>query len=301
MKLFEEFKLYENMWESKETSAVVFVGNERNEDSLLSKVAKIKPAYTTTVFSVHDFIREYENSNKEFVKFYTDAEGKAELEKVCANMPERIGKPILNATILAESVETAGLPSDGYRVVLADYDKVGITRDKQSLTEARSVADIEAEIARLQQELAQAKEDEKRAASKGTKSVWIWDMYIDDADKGSWTSIDQGVVFETEDKAIEEGSYHLGELDDEGELLDDDENPVDADEYTVDAIEIPLARVPEDILRDSGLGYLWDPATAYEKAGKCPSCSNMLRYDTSELAAGFQCPYCSTKLKGKAK
>ncbi len=172
---------------------------------------------------------------------------------------------------------------------------------KKSLKESRSVADIEAEIAKLQQELAQAKEDEKRAASKGTKSVWIWDMYVDAADKGSWTSIDQGVVFETEDKAIEEGSYHLGELDDEGELLDEDENPVDPDEYTVDAIEIPLARVPEDILRYSRLGHLWDPATAYEKAGKCSSCSNVLRYNSSELTAGFQCPYCGTKLKRRAK
>jgi hypothetical protein len=122
MKLYEEFKLYESLWESAETFAVVFVGNRRNQKALLDKVAKTNPAYTTTVFSVSDFLRQYENSNKDVVKFYTDAEGKAELEQICADMPERMRKSILNAATLIESVKTAVLPSDGYRVVLADYD-----------------------------------------------------------------------------------------------------------------------------------------------------------------------------------
>ncbi len=102
MKLYEEFKLYENMWESTDTSAVVFVGNKRNEKALLSKVAKTNPAHTTTVFSPSDFLRQYTQANKERVKFYTDAEGKAELEKACADMPNNMKKKILSTTVLVE-------------------------------------------------------------------------------------------------------------------------------------------------------------------------------------------------------
>jgi hypothetical protein len=103
MKLHEEFKLYENMWESVETSAVVFVGNRHNENTLLDKVAKTNSANITTVFSTQDFLRQYQNANKEFVKFYTDKEGMAELEKSCADMPANMKNKILNSAVLVEA------------------------------------------------------------------------------------------------------------------------------------------------------------------------------------------------------
>jgi DNA-directed RNA polymerase subunit RPC12/RpoP len=299
MKLYEEFKLYETLWENcksmpftaEELEAAlvkvtwgVFVGRDDSDSDIM--VVGDEP-YSST---------EYEASKENDGTYALSTwlsnadgggrEGDTEEFNSLEELYQRICELKLDDMPSAKELLEA---------------KVSTIKDKQALTEARSIADIEAEIAGLQQELAQAKEDEKRAASKGTKSVWIWDMYIDAADKGSWTSIDQGVVFETKDKAIEEGSYHLGELDDEGELLDDDENPVDPDEYTVDAIEIPLIRVPEDILRYSRLGHLWDPTTTYDKVGKCSNCLNMLRYNSSELPAGFTCPYCGTKLKGRSK
>lgn len=109
MKLFEEFKLYENLWESAETSAIVFVGNERNKKTLLDKVAQTNPAYTNIVFSIRDFLREYDLANKETVTFYTDTEGMAELKEICAEMPERLSKPILSAVTLVEAACTTKL------------------------------------------------------------------------------------------------------------------------------------------------------------------------------------------------
>ena len=81
---------------------------------------------------------------------------------------------------------------------------------EETLKESRSVADIEAEIARLQQELKQAKVAEKKASYNGNlpKVVYIWDMYLNPSDKGSWTSSElyngkwDGAVFETEDCRI---------------------------------------------------------------------------------------------------
>jgi hypothetical protein len=112
MKLHEEFRLYESLWESIETSAIVFVGNERNKDALLSKVAKMNPAHTTIVFDIADFLRNYDAASRETVctvKFYTDADGMAELEKACAIMPERLSKPILSAVTLVEATCTTKL------------------------------------------------------------------------------------------------------------------------------------------------------------------------------------------------
>jgi predicted RNA-binding Zn-ribbon protein involved in translation (DUF1610 family) len=299
MKLHEEFKLYENMWEdckgvpftAEELEAAlvkakwgVFVGRDDSDSDVM--VVGDEP-YSSTEYTAS----KESDSTYALSTWLSGADGdgkEGDIEEF--NSLEELYQRICELK-LDDMPDAKGLLEA----------KASTARDKKSLTEARSVADIEAEIARLQQELAQAKEDEKRAASKGTKSVWFWDMYVDAADKGSWTSIDQGVVFETEDKAIDAGWNHLGELDDEGELNDEDEDPIDPDEYTVEAIEVPLARVPESLLIDSDLHHLWDPATAYEKAGRCPSCSGDLLYNPTELSAGFQCPYCGTKLKGRAK
>lgn len=227
MKLHEEFKLYENMWESAETSAVVFVGNERNEDALLNKVAKTNPAYTTTVFSLSDFLREYDMINREAVravKFYTDTEGMAELEKACANMPERMKRGVLDKTTLIEEV----------------------------LTKSRSIADIEAEITRLRQELEQAKIAEKKASYGGNlpKTVWTWDIYLEPTEKGTWTGIENDLVFETKDKALDAAWKLLNELDDEGEL------DGDPDDYYIEAFEIPLANISASVIKFNKLTHL---------------------------------------------
>lgn len=128
----------------------------------------------------------------------------------------------------------------------------------KALKESRSVADIEAEIARLQQELEQAKTAEKKASYNGNlpKVVYIWDIYLDPADKGNWTSAElynsawDGVVFETEDEALNAGYYHLGELEDEDELEGD------PDDYYVEAFSVSVSDVDPDTLLMSGLEHL---------------------------------------------
>lgn len=140
----------------------------------------------------------------------------------------------------------------------------GVTLDKENrsksktklnnkpLTEARSVADIEAEIARLQAELAAAKVAEKKASYGGNipTDVWYWDIYIDPSEKGTWTSLDAETVYETKDDAINSAYNHLNELDDEDEL------EYDPDDYYVDAVKIPISKVSKDVLEWSGLDHL---------------------------------------------
>lgn len=129
---------------------------------------------------------------------------------------------------------------------------------EETLKESRSVADIEAEIARLQQELKQAKVAEKKASYNGNlpKVVYIWDMYLNPLDKGSWTSAElyngkwDGAVFETEDKALDAGYYLLKELEDEGDL---DAYPED---YRVEAFSVSVSDVDPDTLRLSELEHL---------------------------------------------
>lgn len=120
------------------------------------------------------------------------------------------------------------------------------------LKESRSVADIEAEIARLQQELEQAKIAEKKA-SYGVnlpKTVWTWDIYLEPTEKGTWTGIENDLVFETEDKALDAAWELLNELDDEGEL------DGDPDDYYVEAFEVPLSSVSASTLKFNKLAHL---------------------------------------------
>ena len=57
------------------------------------------------------------------------------------------------------------------------------------LKESRSSADIQVEIDRLQQELAQAKINEKSATyTKFPTELYAWSMYIDESEKGNWWS-----------------------------------------------------------------------------------------------------------------
>lgn len=132
------------------------------------------------------------------------------------------------------------------------------TESKKVLKESRSAAEIEAEIERLQQELAQAKVNEKSAGYNGKYPtvLYAWDMYIDDSEKGTWCSAEKedytwdGIVFETEKDAISAAQTLLGELDNEGELYGD------PDEYTIDIITIPITDLTVETLEDSDLEHL---------------------------------------------
>jgi hypothetical protein len=131
---------------------------------------------------------------------------------------------------------------------------------KKSLTEeARSVAEIEAEIAKLQQELTAAKTAEKKARiAKRPEVVYVWDIYLDPAEKGNWFSAEEdditgmweGAVYETADEAIRAGNLHLDELWDEGDL------EYSRRDYYIDAQEISLGNVSDETLADSGLDHL---------------------------------------------
>lgn len=128
----------------------------------------------------------------------------------------------------------------------------------------RSSAEIKAEIARLEQELKAAEIAEKKASYNGNtpQTVWVWDMYLESSDKGSWTSAEnengkwEGIVFETEDEALDAGWNLLNELADEDELYDDDDEPCDPDDYYVEAFEVPLSEVDITTLEESDLQHL---------------------------------------------
>ena len=83
--------------------------------------------------------------------------------------------------------------------------------------------------------------------------VYIWDMYIDPRDKGTWCSAEKyndeydGFVFKTKEDAFNYGREHLYELDDEGELRGD------PDDYDIDVVAIPKSEVSDYTLRFSGL------------------------------------------------
>ena len=83
--------------------------------------------------------------------------------------------------------------------------------------------------------------------------VYIWDMYIDPKDKGTWCSAEEyngeydGSVFKTKEAAFREGKIHLMELEDEGELRGLPED------YDIDVIEIPKNKVSDYTLEFSGV------------------------------------------------
>ena len=131
--------------------------------------------------------------------------------------------------------------------------------NKTTLKEARTAADVEAEIIKLQQELQQLKAAEKKASygNKLPTTVWIWDMYLEPQNKSDWMSAEEddngnweGIVFETEEKALDAGWTLLCELDDENEL------DGDPDDYYIDAIEVPITQVTKESLEDSDLEHL---------------------------------------------
>lgn len=165
-------------------------------------------------------------------------------------------------------------------------------KSRQKLAEARSAAEIQAEIEKLQRELADAKTAEKRASYGGQmpKTVWVWDMYLDPKDKGTWVSIDSDTVFETEQAAMNAACTLLSELDDQGDLDEYDEY-IEPDDYTIDTYEIPLSSVSDEVLEYSNLEHLIsNPQGAVE----CCSCNKIFK-----IAKGTKkckCPHCGIEL-----
>ena len=93
----------------------------------------------------------------------------------------------------------------------------------------------------------------KSTSQTSNEKVYIWDMYIDPADKGTWTSAEvyrgkyDGAVFGSEFEAIKHGRIHLRELEDEGELKGD------LNDYTIDAESILRSEVYPDTIQSSGI------------------------------------------------
>lgn len=84
--------------------------------------------------------------------------------------------------------------------------------------------------------------------------VYIWNMYINPKDEGTWTSAKlqgnkwEGYVFSTEEDAFNGGLLHLRELYSENELIGG--SPED---YTIDFIKVPMSDVSIETLKFSNL------------------------------------------------
>ena len=111
-------------------------------------------------------------------------------------------------------------------------------------------ANIEAQIAELQDALVKAKEREARA--KAGVYVYAWDMYLDPADKGTWVSATYNKVYATEKDAYKAGCRELDLCDADG-MLDPDAVPED---YIVDTVKLPVSQVAAELIKACGLGHL---------------------------------------------
>jgi hypothetical protein len=243
MKLHEEFKLYENMWDDKCSAK----GSKR-----LTEQATVNDPYSA-MMEVQKYIQstlgwdiiDCQQDDEDSMMLYCDGTWDDDAIKALEDFAADNGVEI--------SIIDSRKSSYNYRVYLNPVLEESKTKQsKRPLTEARSVADIEADIAKLQAELADAKVAEKKASYGGNipTDVWYWDIYFDPSEKGTWTSIDNDIVFETEDAAFDGAYEHLRELEDEGEL------EYDSDDYYVDAVKIPLSKVSADVLEWSGLNHL---------------------------------------------
>lgn len=89
--------------------------------------------------------------------------------------------------------------------------------------------------------------------NKDQALVYIWDIYIEPSDKGTWCSAEkihgtwEGYVYKTKNEAYCNGLEHLHELEDVGVL----EGHLTT--YTIDVVAIPKSEVSEYTLEFSGL------------------------------------------------
>lgn len=187
----------------------------------------------------------------------------AEIKKAQITANAEVTKAQIGAQAQMEAVKPQMMTADELKDKYGtdDVELINAGREEQDrveLKEARSSADIKAEIERLQKELADAEVAEKKAGYNGNvpTEVWIWDIYLKPSKKGTWTSAElyqgkyDGYVYETEEDALDGAWVHLGELDDEGELRGD------PDDYYVEAFSVPVSEVHEETLSYSGLDHL---------------------------------------------
>ena len=121
-----------------------------------------------------------------------------------------------------------------------------------------SAEEIQAEIDRLVQELKQVKIEEKTNTYNGNfpTSLFAWDMYLDEDEKGTWCSAEKynftwdGKVFETEDEAFKTAYELLNELSNENELRGD------PNDYTIDIFMIPITELTVDFLEECDLDHI---------------------------------------------
>lgn len=309
MKLYEEFKLYENMWTAEanaltESITTHFCDSCKQTVQLddnamcpncsdgisyltdlvaevLSEDSKLYIIYNADKESINkadlNLATGHINKGAEVVQvtkeffsqlepvIHDDTPEDSDCGKVLLKNEPKIIQLILaelrhHTSILEKALgnptkQTKQNTSGSSNNQVPDKQKIGFDEEfkpEEPLTESRSIADIEAEIAKLQQELTQAKIAEKKASYGGNlpKTVWAWDIYLEPAAKGTWTSIENDLVFETKDKALKAAWTLLNELDDEGELEHD------TDDYYVEAFEVPLSSVSASTLEFSKLAYL---------------------------------------------
>ena len=153
MKLHEEFKLYENMWEELTESAAVVYFDQERQDDVDALLNKIKVDNVTVVGSPKDFIQSMEQSEEGKVKFYTDAEGLKEIEADFKNFPQHIKDRLFNNIILVEATASTELTEavKGPCYVIKAKDNTGKVVFN-SVTNGKTYPELEDVIKALQTE-----------------------------------------------------------------------------------------------------------------------------------------------------
>lgn len=103
-----------------EKLAIVLIGNNTNKNTILNKVTE--PRHKI-VFSVRDFIREFDNTRykgfeKGTVKFYADTEGMQELKDVLSEVPARVADTVLKATTVLTTKITEAMAETDFDTVI---------------------------------------------------------------------------------------------------------------------------------------------------------------------------------------
>jgi hypothetical protein len=273
MKLLEEYRLYETMWKDNSCKGAD-CKKDLKEDSRLADYRVVLADYESDDFDINvewgnQDPDDYDVVDQEWLLRPDQSKGDlvVYLSEDCGYTSiyvhdERPATPSDLKRLSQDVFPTTGRGDDW-----PDYgtiDEAMSEEPKEPLTEARSVAEIKAEIRALMTELRDAERAERAATATSTTtavptapvskaestSVWTWDIYLTPEKKGTWTGIQNDLVFETKDKALDAAWTLLNELDDEGEL------EYDPDDYYVEAFEIPISSVSKEVLSFSNLNHL---------------------------------------------
>lgn len=273
MKLFEEYRLYETMWKDNSCKGAD-CKKDLKEDARLANHRVVLADYDTDDFDINvDFGMQDPEENEVVDYEYLLKPGQTAgdlvvwLSRDCGYTSiyvhdERPATPDDIKRLASDTFPVTGTGDEWSDY--GDLDEAKTEEPKEPLTEARSVAEIKAEIRALMTELRDAERAERAATATSiptavpttpvskaeSTSVWTWDIYLTPEKKGTWTGIQNDLVFETKDKALDAAWTLLNELDDEGEL------EYDPDDYYVEAFEIPISSVSKEVLSFSNLNHL---------------------------------------------